>query len=104
VRPHFRYRVGAGAGLVAGLGRVVPTSVKDRFSPRGGGSVIATVARVIGAPPDAVAAVLADARSNDGVVVGSKRIRWFETRWPSRERSSTDGDPPIPATASSGAR
>ena len=61
--------------------------------PRGGGSVIATVARVIGAPPDAVAAVLADARSNDGVVVGSKRIRWFEARWPSRERSSTDGDP-----------
>ena len=56
--------------------------------------MIATVARVIGAPPDAVAAVLADARSNDGVVVGSKRIRWFDARWPSRERSSTDGDPP----------
>jgi Polyketide cyclase / dehydrase and lipid transport len=43
---------------------------------------MATVARVIGAPPDAVAAVLADARSYDGVVVGSKRIRWFDARWP----------------------
>jgi NAD(P)-dependent dehydrogenase (short-subunit alcohol dehydrogenase family) len=31
-RPRFRYRVGASAGLVAGLGRVVPTSVKDRFT------------------------------------------------------------------------
>jgi hypothetical protein len=43
---------------------------------------MATVARVIGAPPDAVAAVLADPRSYDGVVVGSKRIRWFDARWP----------------------
>jgi NAD(P)-dependent dehydrogenase (short-subunit alcohol dehydrogenase family) len=31
-RPRFLYRVGAGAGLVTGLGRVVPTSVKDRFT------------------------------------------------------------------------
>jgi NAD(P)-dependent dehydrogenase (short-subunit alcohol dehydrogenase family) len=31
-RPRFLYRVGASAGLVAGLGRVVPTSVKDRFT------------------------------------------------------------------------
>jgi hypothetical protein len=43
---------------------------------------MAVVARVIGAPPDAVAAVLADPRSYDGVVVGSKRIRWFDARWP----------------------
>jgi hypothetical protein len=26
--------------------------------------------------------VLADPRSYDGVVVGSKRIRWFDARWP----------------------
>jgi hypothetical protein len=106
VRPHFRYRVGAGAGLVAGLGRVVPTSVKDRLTPRGGGSLIATVARVIGAPPDAVAAVLADARSNDGVVVGSKRIRWFEARWPEprtqfhRRRPTHSGDSILRGTLS----
>jgi len=43
---------------------------------------MATVARVIGAPAAAVAAVLADPRSYDGVVVGSKRIRWFDARWP----------------------
>jgi hypothetical protein len=43
---------------------------------------MAVVARVIGTPPDAVAAVLADPRSYDGVVVGSKRIRWFDARWP----------------------
>ncbi|HZA77922.1 MAG TPA: SRPBCC family protein [Acidimicrobiales bacterium] len=43
---------------------------------------MATVERVVQAPPDAVAAVLADARSYDGVVVGSKRIRWFDARWP----------------------
>jgi hypothetical protein len=42
----------------------------------------ATVERVVEAPLDAVAAVLADARSYDGVVVGSKRIRWFDARWP----------------------
>jgi hypothetical protein len=43
---------------------------------------MAAVARVIGAAPDTVAAVLADPRSYDGVVVGSKRIRWFDARWP----------------------
>jgi hypothetical protein len=43
---------------------------------------MATVERVIEAPPDAVAAVLADARRYDGFVVGSKRIRWFDVRWP----------------------
>jgi carbon monoxide dehydrogenase subunit G len=43
---------------------------------------MAVAARVIDAPPDAVAAVLADPRSYDGVVVGSKRIRWFDARWP----------------------
>ena len=31
-RPRFRYRVGANAGLVAGLAHAVPTSVKDRFT------------------------------------------------------------------------
>jgi len=43
---------------------------------------MATVARLIGAPLDAVASVLADPRTYDGVVVGSKRIRWFDPRWP----------------------
>jgi carbon monoxide dehydrogenase subunit G len=42
----------------------------------------ATVERVVEAPPEAVAAVLADARRYDSVVVGSKRIRWFDARWP----------------------
>jgi NAD(P)-dependent dehydrogenase (short-subunit alcohol dehydrogenase family) len=31
-RPRFRYRVGRDAGLVAGLGRVLPTSIKDRLT------------------------------------------------------------------------
>jgi NAD(P)-dependent dehydrogenase (short-subunit alcohol dehydrogenase family) len=37
-RPRFLYRVGARAGLVARLGRVVPTSVKDRFTRAVAGS------------------------------------------------------------------
>lgn len=41
-----------------------------------------TVARHIDAPVDAVASVLTDARTYDGVVVGSRRIRWFDARWP----------------------
>ena len=41
-----------------------------------------TVDRLISAPRDAVASVLADPRTYDGVVVGSKRIRWFDARWP----------------------
>ena len=43
---------------------------------------MAAVERLIPAPPDAVAAVLADPRAYDGIVVGSKRIRWFDARWP----------------------
>lgn len=43
---------------------------------------MATVERLIAAPADAVALVLADPRTYDGVVVGSKRIRWFDARWP----------------------
>jgi NAD(P)-dependent dehydrogenase (short-subunit alcohol dehydrogenase family) len=31
-RPRFRYRVGGGAGVVPGLARVIPTSVKDRLT------------------------------------------------------------------------
>lgn len=42
----------------------------------------ATVARTLDAPLEAVALVLADPRSYDGVVVGSRRIRWFDPRWP----------------------
>jgi hypothetical protein len=38
--------------------------------------------RTIAAPIDAVAAVLADPRAYDGLVVGSRRIRWFDPRWP----------------------
>lgn len=43
---------------------------------------MSTVDRLISAPRDAVASVLADPRTYDGVVVGSKRIRWFDARWP----------------------
>jgi hypothetical protein len=43
---------------------------------------VATVERVVAAPRDAVVAVLSDPRSFDGIVVGSKRIRWFDARWP----------------------
>src|SRR5688572_9522150 len=43
---------------------------------------MATIDRLLDAPIDAVASVLADARTYDGVVVGSKRIRWFDARWP----------------------
>jgi hypothetical protein len=43
---------------------------------------VATVERLVPAPRDAVVAVLADPRSFDGIVVGSKRIRWFDPRWP----------------------
>jgi hypothetical protein len=43
---------------------------------------MATVDRLVAAPRDAVAALLADPRSYDGIVVGSKRIRWFDARWP----------------------
>jgi hypothetical protein len=42
----------------------------------------ATVSRPLDAPLDAVALVLADPRAYDGVVVGSRRIRWFDPRWP----------------------
>ena len=42
----------------------------------------ATVGRTLDAPPEAVAMVLADPRAYDGVVVGSRRIRWFDPRWP----------------------
>lgn len=41
-----------------------------------------SVERVLDAPIDAVACVLADPRSYEGVVVGSKRVRWFDARWP----------------------
>ncbi len=42
----------------------------------------ATVGRTLDAPPEAVAMVLADPRAYDGIVVGSRRIRWFDPRWP----------------------
>lgn len=42
----------------------------------------ATVERHLAAGTDAVALVLADPRTYDGVVVGSRRIRWFDARWP----------------------
>lgn len=38
--------------------------------------------RFVDAPVDAVASVLADPRTYDGVVVGSRRVRWFDPRWP----------------------
>lgn len=42
----------------------------------------ATSSKVIDVPAAAVALVLADPRTYDGVVVGSRRIRWFDARWP----------------------
>ena len=33
-------------------------------------------------PVDAVASVLADPRTYDGIVVGSRKVRWFDARWP----------------------
>jgi hypothetical protein len=43
---------------------------------------VGTVERQVHAPREAVASVLADPRTYDGVVHGSKRIRWFDPRWP----------------------
>lgn len=42
----------------------------------------ATSSRVMDVSPEAVALVLSDPRAYDGVVVGSRRIRWFDARWP----------------------
>lgn len=42
----------------------------------------ACVERTVDAPIDAVATVLADPRAYDGIVVGSRRIRWFDPSWP----------------------
>ena len=47
-----------------------------------GGDGGATSSRVMGVSPEAVALVLGDPRTYDGVVVGSRRIRWFDARWP----------------------
>lgn len=38
--------------------------------------------RHVDAPVDAVASVLADPRTYDGIVVGSRKVRWFDPRWP----------------------
>ena len=38
--------------------------------------------RVLAVPAAAVVMVLSDPRTYDGVVVGSRRIRWFDARWP----------------------
>ena len=42
----------------------------------------ATATAVLDATPEAVSLVLADPRTYDGVVVGSRRVRWFDARWP----------------------
>jgi hypothetical protein len=42
----------------------------------------ATVSRTLDVPREAAALVLADPRTYDGVVVGSRRIRWFDPHWP----------------------
>ena len=42
----------------------------------------ATSTRTLDVPLAAVATVLADPRSYDGIVVGSRRIRWFDPAWP----------------------
>lgn len=43
---------------------------------------MAVVERRIDAPLAAVASILTDPRTYDGVVVGSRRVRWFDARWP----------------------
>jgi hypothetical protein len=43
-----------------------------------------TIDAVLDAPIDAVASVLSDPRTYDGVVVGSRRVRWFDAAWPAR--------------------
>lgn len=42
----------------------------------------ACVERTLEVPVDAVATVLSDPRAYDGIVVGSRRIRWFDPAWP----------------------
>jgi len=42
----------------------------------------ATVSRTLDVSREAAALVLADPRTYDGVVVGSRRIRWFDPHWP----------------------
>lgn len=43
---------------------------------------MATVSAHLDVPVEAVASVLTDPRAYDGIVVGSRRIRWFDARWP----------------------
>ena|SRR5215207_499018 len=43
---------------------------------------MAVTRRRLAAPIDAVASVFADPRTYDGIVVGSRRIRWFDPNWP----------------------
>jgi hypothetical protein len=38
--------------------------------------------RHVDAPVDVVASILADPRTYDGIVVGSRRVRWFDARFP----------------------
>lgn len=38
--------------------------------------------RHVDAPVDAVASILADPRAYDGIVVGSRKVRLFDPRWP----------------------
>lgn len=45
------------------------------------------VRRYVDAPVDAVASVLTDPRAYDGVVVGSRRVRWFDACWPAEGSS-----------------
>jgi hypothetical protein len=45
----------------------------------GGNSV---TSRLVDAPVDVVASILADPRTYDGIVVGSRKVRWFDARWP----------------------
>jgi hypothetical protein len=45
----------------------------------GGNSV---TSRHVDVPVDVVASLLADPRTYDGIVVGSRRVRWFDARWP----------------------
>jgi hypothetical protein len=45
----------------------------------GGNSV---TSRFVPVPVDVVSSILADPRTYDGIVVGSRKVRWFDARWP----------------------
>lgn len=58
---------------------------------------MASVSTVVHAAPERVFMLLEDARSLENVVVGSRKIRWFDPRWPDlhTELHHSVGIPPL---------